>query len=128
MTYEKAFEFKEFKPCLDWYETINHVINYNDYEYFKLDRRYGPSWWLYGKKLIEEPTYHWVEIEIGQISESDLPRFINWAKTEYGSRIIDIHMLSGSFDIFEEIVKLISLNKPRNCPLCGEKLQRYEDF
>lgn len=39
-----------------------------------------------------------------------MARFIEWAKTEHGSRIINIHMICGSFDIFAEVGKL--LDKP----------------
>ena len=103
---KEAFRFDEFKPCLDWYTTKHHIINWGDYNYFKLDRRFGPSWWLYGMKLIENP-YHWEEKEIGEIYEGDLRRFIEWAKAEHGSKIININMICGSFDIFNEVGKLI---------------------
>lgn len=76
---KEAFKFDEYKSCLDWYTTEPHVINWDDYNYFKLDRRFGPSWWLYGMKFIENP-YHWEEKEIGKICEDDLRRFIEWAK------------------------------------------------
>lgn len=116
---KEAFKFDEFKPCLDWYTTEHHIINWGDYNYFKLDRRFGPSWWLYGMKLIENP-YHWEEKEIGEIRESDLRRFIEWAKTEHGSKIININMICGSFDIFNEVGKLIDNQLVKE----NEKLKR----
>lgn len=99
---EEQFCFDEFKPCLDWYEVVHHVINYTDYNYFKLHRRYGPSWWLFGSKYIEE-DHSWETEEIGEISDADLVRFIEWSKTKYGNKIIEIHMISCDFDIFKEI-------------------------
>ena len=80
---KEAFKFDEFKPCLDWYTTEHHIINWGDYNYFKLDRRFGPSWWLYGMKLIENP-YHWEEKEIGEIYEGDLRRFIEAGDFDVG--------------------------------------------
>ena len=104
------FKFTEYKPSLDWFDTIHHEISEDDYTYFKLDRRYGHSWWLYGMKF-DEKDFRWEEKEIGQIGEGDLRRFIEWAKFEEekggGSRIINIHMISGSFDIFAEVAKLV---------------------
>lgn len=102
-----AFEFTEWKPCLDWFTEEKHTINDEDYIYFKLERRYGPSWWLTGMKTVEEPHYHWEETQIGQINPCDLERFIEWAKTDIGSRIVNINMLSGSFDIFAEVGNLV---------------------
>ena len=100
------FKFTEYKPSLDWFDTIHHEISEDDYTYFKLDRRYGHSWWLYGMKF-DEKDFRWEEKEIGQIGEGDLRRFIEWAKFEEekggGSRIINIHMISGSFDIYTQI-------------------------
>ena len=104
---KKAFEFDENKPCLDWFITERHIINDEDYTYFKLERRYGPSWWLIGMKTVDEPAYHWEETVIGRIFDGDLARFIEWAKTTYGNRIVNINVLSGSFDIFAEVGKLI---------------------
>ncbi len=104
---KEAFKFDEFKISLDWYDTVHHTINDGDFTYFKLDRRFGPSWWLYGMKTVDKPTYHWETTEIGQIREGDLARFIEWAKDEHGNRIIEVHMISGSFDLFAEVGKLL---------------------
>lgn len=103
---KESFKFDEFKPCLDWFETIHHTINDDDFTYFKLDRRYGPSWWLYGMKF-DNLDFRWEEKEIGEISVRDLLRFIEWAKDEHGNRIINIHMISSSFDLFAEVGKLL---------------------
>ena len=105
---KKAFEFDEWKPCLDWYTVEHHIIHDEDFIYFKLDRRYGPSWWLIGMKTVDEPTYHWEETTIGEINDGDLARFIEWATTSNGSRIVNINMLSGSFNIFAEVGELLN--------------------
>ena len=105
-TPKEPFVFSSIVPCLDWYEEKKHTVNDGDFIYFKLDRRFGPSWWLYGMKTVEEPNYHWEETEIGEISSGDLIKFIEWSKSEYGNRIINIHMICGDFDIFKEVAKL----------------------
>lgn len=103
---KEPFEYDENVPCLDWYTTKHHIINDKDFTYFKLDRRFGPSWWLYGMKF-DENNCRWEEKEIGEIYDGDLRRFIEWAKTDHGSRIISVHMICGSFDLFAEVGKLV---------------------
>lgn len=104
---KKPFTFKYFKPCLDWYEVINVEIKPTDYYYFHLERRFGPSWWVIGCNLVKEPKYEWVNKELGEISPSELVDFIKWCETENGSRITQINVISGSFNIFNEIKKLL---------------------
>lgn len=101
-----AFEFDEYKPFLDWYTVEHHIINWDDYNYFKLVFRFGPSCWLYGVKRLEN-QYRYEEKEIGEIFEGDLKRFVEWAKTDRGSRILDISVISSTIDIFKQVKKLI---------------------
>ena len=104
---KEPFVFTDIKPCLDWFTMEKVTINPDDYTYFRLNRRYGPSWWIYGMKTVETPDYHWEETELGEICEADLMRFIEWAKyKDGGSRIVKINMISGSFNIFDELSKL----------------------
>lgn len=109
---KKPFEFSYTVPLLDWFEVIKVKINPEDYYYFKLERRYGPSWFLIGGNPIDKPNYHWEYKELGQLgiygSNSEVQRFIEWAKTGKGSRIVEIRTISGSFDIFKEIEKLLT--------------------
>lgn len=109
---KKPFEFSYTMPLLDWFETIKVKINPEDYYYFRLERRFGPSWWLYGSNPVDEPNYHWEDTELGQLgfddSDDEVKRFIEWAKTGSGSRIIEIKTISGSFDIFKEIERVLS--------------------
>lgn len=105
---KEPFEFEYTVPCLDWYKIKKVVLQSSDYYYFRLERRYGPTWWLIGMNTVDEPAYHWEETQIGEIYERDLKRFIEWAKQDYGSKLINIKAISGSFDILEEIKKLIN--------------------
>ncbi len=105
----EPFKFNYTVPCLDWFDTISVVINYDDYYYFKLEKRYGPSWWLIGLNSFDKPNYHWKETSIGNIKDTDLKRFIEWARSlenNGGNPIIGIKAISGSFDIFKEIKEL----------------------
>jgi len=105
---KEPFKFEYAVPALDWYAIKRVEIKPDDFKYFKVQRRYGPSWWLIGMNTKEEPNYHWEDTEIKEIKTYDLKKFIEWAKTEHGSKIVKIDAISGSFDIIEEIKKLIS--------------------
>lgn len=108
---KKPFEFSYTMPSLDWYEIINVKINLEDYYYFTLERRFGPSWWLIGKNPVDKPSYHWEEKELGELGyenrNEDVKRFIEWAKTDYGSKITEIRAISGNLDVLKSINKLL---------------------
>lgn len=106
---KEPFKFKYTVSYLDWYDIVSVEIKPKDYCYFRLERRYGPSWWLIGKNPPAENAkdYRWTEKTIGQISDHDLVRFIEWAKSDYGgSDLVEISAISGSFDILREIEKI----------------------
>lgn len=108
---KEPFKFEYATPSLDWYRIIKVEIKPDDYYYFKLVRRYGLTWWLVGKNppAKNSQDYKWTEKEIGEISNCDIARFIEWAKFDYGgSRIVEVSAISGSFDILKEIEKLLS--------------------
>jgi len=104
---KKSFKYTYTRPSLDWFEYVDVEIKPDDYYYFKLNRRFGPSWWLIGTNPVDEPTYHWKETEIGKINEEDLVRFIKWAETDIGNKITSIDMICGSFNVFEETEKIL---------------------
>lgn len=109
---KEPFKFEYIVPSLDWYETIKVEIKPKDYCYFRLERRYGPTWWLIGKNPPAENAidYRWTEETIGKISEHDIARFVEWAKSDYGgSQLVGISAISGSFDILREVEKLLSV-------------------
>ena len=100
------FRFEYTVPWLDWYAIEKREIKYDDYYYFKLERRFGLTWWLIGIKHYENP-YSWEYEEIGQLNCSYLKNFIDWAKTDYGSRITEIVAISGGINLIEDIKELI---------------------
>ena len=42
---KEPFKFEYMMPSLDWFDIIKVEIKPDDYCYFKLERRYGPTWW-----------------------------------------------------------------------------------
>ena len=107
---KEPFEFSYTVPVLDWYDIVKVKINPEDYYYFHLERRYGPSWHLIGCNPIDEYPY-WKSKDLGCLGyegrDGDVKRFIEWAKTKNGSRITQISTLCGSMDIFKAIQKLL---------------------
>ncbi|MEO2202186.1 hypothetical protein ABGV42_00325 [Paenibacillus pabuli] len=103
---KEPFVYSYNKPCLDWYQTVNVTINDGDYLYFRIERRYGPSWWLIGMSPEEKPKFRWADTDLGEIHEGDLLRFIEWAKIGNGSQIIEFKSISGDFDILGELLRL----------------------
>lgn len=105
---KEPFKFTYTYPSLDWYGCKDIVINDEDYYYFKIERRFGSSWWLIGSNPPKDKNkFEWTETQLGEIETYDLKRFIKWAKNEDGSsRITEVNAISGSFNIIDEILKL----------------------
>jgi|GEM_PF-6890471 len=68
---KKPFQFTYTKPSLDWYEDVNVLIAYGEYNYLALELRYGGSWWVIGKKYIKDID-KWVSEQIGEIRKNDI--------------------------------------------------------
>lgn len=105
---KESFSYKYTRTCLDWFEWVSVEIKPDDYCYFRIERRFGPSWWLIGMNPKSEPKYHWKYEEIGEMSDLDLRRFVEWAKQEKGSKIIEVKAICSSFDIIGEMLNLSS--------------------
>lgn len=109
---QEPFCFEYTKPCLDWYDIVKVKINHGDYTWFKLELRYGNSWWLVGMnppKSDYKPSYIWDETDIGEIGRSDIIRFIKWAECCFhGNRIVEIKAISNSLNIVNEFAKLVN--------------------
>lgn len=105
-TPKENFKFIWLKSCLDWFEQKTIELEEETYTYYKIQRRFGPSWWIIGINFVGEHKYHREETEIGEIIACDLKRFMDWCKIDGGSKIIEISAIGGNFDIIEEIKKL----------------------
>lgn len=110
---KESFCFSYTVSSLDWFDTINVEIKPTDYYYFKLEKRFGNSWYLIGSNPpLKSDDFKWKETEIGEIGLTDLKRFIKWAKYakygEYGgSRITTIRAISGDLNIIECLKDLV---------------------
>ena len=107
---KEPFNFEYTMPSLDWYEIVKRTVSKDEYDWFELQLRYGPAWWLIGHKVDSEWNDH--KKEIGPLSKRDAVRFIEWAKREArGSNLCEISAISSSLDLLEEISKLLQVMK-----------------
>lgn len=104
---KESFRFTYTVPSLDWYATIAVKIDPDEYTYFRLERRFGPSWWLIAMKYTDDDSgNYWTEKQVGELRGSDLYRFIEWAKSPWGSKIIEVKAISGEFNIIDDIADI----------------------
>ena len=106
----EPFRFEYTKPSLDWYEIVKVEIQPKEYAWFKLELRFGNTWWLVGMnspKSDYEPSYLWDETDLGRIGSHDIIRFIKWAECSFhGNRLVEIKAISNSLNVVNEIAKL----------------------
>lgn len=103
----EPFEFEYTIPTYDWYDIKKVKIAIKDYTYFRLERRFGKTWWLVGKNY-NDNNFEWTEKTIGELQRiKDVIRFIKWAKRGRNNKLIEIKAISGSLDIIEAIEELI---------------------
>ena len=112
---KKPFEFTYTKPSLDWYVDVNVSISYDEYNYLALERRYGNSWWVIGKKYIEDRD-KWVSEEIGEIREQYIPRLVEWAEytNRFGHQVSilnEIRAIDGCLNPIREFLRIMSRYK-----------------
>ena len=108
---KEPFRFEYTNPSLDWYDIVKVVIQPGDYAWFKLELRFGNSWWLVGMnppKSDYKPSYLWDETDLGRVSNHDIIRFIKWAECSFhGNRLVEIKAISNSLNIVNEVAKLV---------------------
>ena len=108
---KEPFRFEYSMPSLDWYEMVSVEIDPNEYQLYKLERRYGEAWWLIGLREPQKSMQHheWEEKTLGRMSNRDIARFVEWAKLDHsGSRLIEIQSISSSMDVLSDIKKLLT--------------------
>ena len=110
-TQKEPFRFEYTKPSLDWYDIVKVEIQPGDYAWFKLELRFGNSWWLVGMnppKSDYKPSYLWDETDLGRMGNGDIIRFIRWAECSFhGNRLVEIKAISNSLNIVNEVAKLV---------------------
>lgn len=108
---KEPFVFEYTMPSLDWYVTIHKEIEWEDYLYFKIQYRFGPSYWLMGYKE-KDGRIEREEVEIGRLDRGFLGKFVKWCEFNDGyrtcSKLIGISVISTGMnvlDVFGEIQK-----------------------
>lgn len=108
---KEPFRFEYTVPSLDWYGIVKVEIQPMEYAWFKLELRFGNSWWLVGMnppKSDYKPSYLWDETVLGRIGNRDIIRFIKWAECSFhGNRICEIKAISNSLNVVSEVAKLV---------------------
>lgn len=109
---KRPFKFAYTRPSLDWYEDVDVTIVYDEYNYLALERRYGGSWWVIGKKYIED-NHRWISEQIGKISEKEIPKLVEWAEHTniFGRQVSilnEIRSIDGCLNPIREFLGIMS--------------------
>ena len=101
---KEPFKFAWVKPTLDWFDIVHVEVEYEDYAYFKLERRFDNSWWLVGTKPCENDNGFEV-VELGEVPAVDVPAFLDWCQHDGGrkSKLTEIESISSDFNVFKEL-------------------------
>lgn len=84
------------------------LIRPDEYTCFRLERRFGLTWWLVGLKLTDDDKgQYWTEEQICELRGQNLYKFIEWAKSPWGSKITEVKALSTEFNIIDDICDLV---------------------
>ena len=96
------FCFSYTSPSLDWYIVKDVEIEWNDYLYFKIQYRFGKSYWLMGYKE-KDGRIEREEVEIGELTRGFLGKFVKWCEYDDGyrtcSKLIGISVISTGMNI-----------------------------
>jgi len=109
---KEPFKFSYTKPSLDWYEFVDVSIAYDEYNYLTLEARYGGTWWVVGKKYIEDKL-DWEYKQIGRIEERDIPRLVKWAEytNRFGHQVSilnEVRAIDGCLNPIREFLKIMN--------------------
>ena len=77
--YKEPFVFEYNTPSLDWYTTVHVEIKCDEYLYFKIQYRFGGTYWLMGYKE-KDGRFEREEVTIGQLNRYDLGKFVKWCE------------------------------------------------
>lgn len=106
---KEPFVFEYTTPSLDWYTTIHKEIKWEDYLYFKIQYRFGPSCWLMGYKE-KDGRIEREEVEIGRLSKGVLKKFIEWCRYNNsghtGSKLIGVSVISTGMNLQDFVLEI----------------------
>ena len=101
---KEPFRFYYFVPSLDWYNVENVEIKWEEYLYFKIQYRFGGTYWLLGYRE-KDGRIEREEVEIGKLSKSFLGKFVKWCEFDYGfgtcSKLIGLSVISTGMNILD---------------------------
>lgn len=113
MENKEPFRFSYTAPSLDWYNIEDVEIKWEEYLYFKIQYRFGDTYWLMGYKE-KDGRIEREEVEIGRLSKELLGKFVNWCEFDDGyricSKLIGVSVISTGMnilDVFGEITKAV---------------------
>lgn len=119
MTAKEPFEYEYTMPTSDWYTTHHVTINWNDYNNFELQRRYGSNFelWLIGYKTVDDGRHIRVEkTELGYLTPYYIKAFLDWCEFDFwGNKkaniITRISVISADINLFKVIDAIIKLRE-----------------
>lgn len=115
------FEFEYTVPTYDWYDVKKVSLGWEDYNFYRLERRFGCSlgeFWLIGVNVQSNDRYYLDETDLGRLHPVDVARFIKWCEFEHpscfegqkgsiGSKILTLKVISTEYNIMEEMKFLV---------------------
>lgn len=115
------FVFESIVPSCDWYSVTTEKVRYEDYDFFSVEKRFGPGWWVLGVKT-EQPcpahrsTIHRIEKTLGQeVGNAQLTSFIEWNEAQGYNKITDLVSISPALPMFKELREVfLKLDKGEN--------------
>lgn len=119
-TQKEPFRFEYTRPTLDWYDIVKVEIQPHDYALFRLELRYGNTWWLVGMnppKSDYKPSYLWDETDVGRMGVSDIIRFTEWAECgclRNGSKLCEIKAISSSLNVVSEFAEIVKVMEKKD--------------
>lgn len=109
MENKEPFSFCYNVPSLDWYETKNVEIEWDEYLYFKIQYRFGQTYWLMGYKK-KDGRIERKEVEIGEITRGFLGKFVKWCEYDDGyrtcSKLIGVSVISTGMNILAVVSEI----------------------
>ena len=85
-----------------------------DYKYncFDLELHENGDWEIIGL-FLDEKSLNWDCERLGILTDNSIKNFIEWAKTENGSKIVEFSAVSKNINLFEGIKKLFTTTKQK---------------
>lgn len=109
------FEFTTIRYTADWYINEKVSVEYNEYNYLSLEKRYGGTWYLVGHR-INKYTEQWEAVNLGEILKKDIPRLVDWARyvNRYGhviSILTEVKAIDGELNVIDDFIKIMGRSR-----------------